>query len=200
MPNAREVAGLVRYEKLKEEKQRWQYYRTIPLRHWREMSGRQAKVLIEQADLHGIPFSGKTIDLSAVVAALHNFLADNKYKLAGGDDDDRLYDGPNTPALEELRKIKVLRETLFYERDLGQWIRREDLHEGLAAFAGVLRRAGETLQRHHGADAHAVLDEALTDAIGALTRRFGEAEPTAEAENVETSKRRNENTEEDAER
>src|SRR6478672_11158033 len=74
-PSAQEQAALKRYEKQREDKLRWQYYASIPQKHWREMSGRQAKVINEQADRYGIPFGGSTIDLKQVVHALHDFLA-----------------------------------------------------------------------------------------------------------------------------
>ena len=45
----REQTALKRFEKEKEERLRWQYYASIPQKHWREMSGRQTKVINEQA-------------------------------------------------------------------------------------------------------------------------------------------------------
>src|SRR5262245_61569320 len=44
-----ERAALKRFEKDKEQRLRWQYYSSIPQKHWRQMSGRQTKVLNEQA-------------------------------------------------------------------------------------------------------------------------------------------------------
>ena len=35
-----ERQALTRHEKAQEEKRRWQYYRSIPQKHWRAMSGR----------------------------------------------------------------------------------------------------------------------------------------------------------------
>src|SRR3990172_5054457 len=84
-PTAQEGAALKRYEKEREEKLRWQYYGSIPQKHWRQMSGGQAKVLKEQADRYGLPFGGPTINLPAVARALHDFLADNAHKLARDD-------------------------------------------------------------------------------------------------------------------
>lgn len=75
-------------------------------------------------------------------------------------------------ALEAQRRIKVLREQLKYEQELGLWIRREDLRKGLAVFASVIRSAGETLQRDFGEEAHGILDEALTDAADRLAETF----------------------------
>lgn len=45
---AREQAALKRYEKDRDEKLRWQHYRSIPQKHWRQMLGRQTKVINEQ--------------------------------------------------------------------------------------------------------------------------------------------------------
>jgi len=84
---AREREALKRHEKQKEEKLRWAYYRSIPLKHWRTMSGRQTKVLKEQAALYGIPFAGATISLPDVVRAIHDFLARNAQKLACDEDE-----------------------------------------------------------------------------------------------------------------
>ncbi len=81
-----ERAALKRHEREKEERLRWQYYGSIPQKHWRQMSGRQAKVINEQAERYGIPFGGPSINLPAVVRALHDFLADNAHKLAREDD------------------------------------------------------------------------------------------------------------------
>ena len=81
-----ERVALKRHEREKEERLRWQYYASIPQKHWREMSGRQTKVINEQATRHGIPFGGATINLRAVVRAFHDFLADNAVKLAREDD------------------------------------------------------------------------------------------------------------------
>jgi hypothetical protein len=41
--SAPERAALKRHEKDKEERLRWQYYNSIPQKHWRSMSGRQTK-------------------------------------------------------------------------------------------------------------------------------------------------------------
>ena len=82
----REREALKRHEKEQEEARRWQYYASIPQKHWRQMSGRQTKVLNEQAALYGIPFGGATVDLPKVVRAVHDFLAENAHKLARDDD------------------------------------------------------------------------------------------------------------------
>ncbi len=95
-----ERRALKKHEKEKEERLRWQYYQAIPQKHWREMSGRQTKQINEQAQRYGIPFGGATVNLPAVVRALHDFLADNAVKLAR--DEDPLMQGSGSPALGTL--------------------------------------------------------------------------------------------------
>src|SRR4029079_4755941 len=89
-------------QKAKEERLRWQHYPTIPQKHWREMSGRQTKVINEQADRYGLPFGGPFINLPALARALHDFLATNALKLAK-EDDELLQGGGSSPALERYR-------------------------------------------------------------------------------------------------
>jgi hypothetical protein len=123
---AKERAALKRHEKEKEERLRWQFYGAIPQKHWRTMSGRQTKVLNEQAARYGIPFGGAAISLPAVVRALHDFLADNALKLAK--DDDELMQGSGSPALERyppasrrwmtiLRSVRRQRQENSHEED-----------------------------------------------------------------------------------
>ena len=99
-PTAKELAAVRRYEKAREEEQRWEHYRTIPKKHWRQMSGRQDRTLNLQAKTYGIPFGGRTIDLPVMVAALHDFLARNARKLAADNVGDPMLQGPSTPAME----------------------------------------------------------------------------------------------------
>ena len=95
----KEQSALRRYEKQQEEDRRWQYYASIPQKHWRQMSGRQTKVINEQAVRYGIPFGGASINLPDVVRGIHDFLAANVLKL---NQDDELFsdNGASSPALE----------------------------------------------------------------------------------------------------
>ena len=87
-PSRREAAALRWWQKEQEERSRWEHYGSIPKKHWKQMSGRADKVLNEQAATYGIPFDGESIDLPAVVKALHDFLAEHAAIFAtarGGD-------------------------------------------------------------------------------------------------------------------
>lgn len=154
-PTARELQALRRVERAREEEQRWAYYESIPKGHWREMAGRQSKILNEQAARYGIPFGGRIVNLPKVVTALHDFLAANAQKLAADDGED-----PTVELRREKANLARL-DRLERERVL---LPRDMVHEGLARIAGVLRTAGEALQRQFGPEAHRILEEALDDA------------------------------------
>jgi hypothetical protein len=171
-PTPKERAVLRRYEKKQEETRRWQYYASIPQKHWREMSGRQSKVLNEQAARYGIPFGGPSVSLPDVVRALHDFLAANAAKLNG--DDDALMQGDGSPALERYREERAAlarMDRLERERVL---VRRDEVREGLGRIATIIREAGESLQRQHGLGAAELLFEAMDEARREVERCFGE--------------------------
>lgn len=174
-PSSQESAALRRVQKASDEASRWEHYRTIPQKHWRQMSGRQAKVINEQAALYGIPFDGATIDLPAVVRKLHDLLAEHGRKILAAEDPEG---DPDT----DLKRIKAVRQKFAHQRDLGEWIAREDVHAGMAIFAEAIRRASERLQREHGPDAGRTLEEAFADVRKDLEIHFAPpAEPDAAA-------------------
>ena len=168
-----ERAALKRHEKDKEERLRWQYYAGIPQKHWRQMSGRQTKVLNEQAARYGIPFGGATINLPAVVRALHDFLAENAVKLAR-DEDPLLQGGPASPALEAYRVERAALAKLDRMERERLLVPRDDVRQALGRIAAILRGAGDTLQRQCGPAAVEILFEALDDAQREMDRSFGD--------------------------
>lgn len=167
-----EEAAVKQFEKNKEERLRWQYYDSIPQKHWRAMSGRQAKVLIEQASRYGIPFGAATVSLPKVVRALHDFLADNKHKLARDDDD--MLTGPASPALERYREERALLARLQRLEREGELLPRDLVRVSLAKTATLIRTAGESLQRQYGDAAAELLYEAIADAEAEIERFFAE--------------------------
>lgn len=173
-PNSAERAALKRFEEQRDEELRWQHYRSIPQKHWRSMSGRQAKVINEQALTYDLPFDGATIDLPAVVRKLHDFLALHHRKFKQVDDDDGLLSGGASPALERYRdeRAKLAKlERLEREQEL---LPREQVHEGLGRIANILRGVGDTLQKKFGPEALEILNEALDDAEQDIERMLGE--------------------------
>lgn len=168
--SAAERTALRRHEKQKEERLRWQHYASIPQKHWRQMSGRQTKVLHEQAMRYNLPLGGPTINLPALARALHDFLADNAAKLAR--DDDELLTGGTSPALERYREERALLARLDRLERQGQLLDREQARSALARIATVLRGAGDSLQQQFGPAARDLLDEALDDAQTEIDRHF----------------------------
>jgi hypothetical protein len=175
---AREQSAVKRWEKEKEERLRWEYYSAIPQKHWLKMSGRQAKVVNEQAVRYGLPFAGATIDLRRLAHALHDFLAANAIKLSR--EDDPLLEGGATPALERYREERATLARLDRMEREKQLIPRDGVRQALGKIAGILRAAGESLQRQYGQQAKDLLDEALDDAAQEVERAFGLLDPVAE--------------------
>jgi hypothetical protein len=169
--STREQSALRRFEKEKEEKLRWQYYGSIPQKHWKEMSGRQTKILQEQSGLYGLPFGDAKIDLPKFVRAFHDFLAANARKLAAPDDD--LMQGGPSPALERYREERATMAKLDRQEREQSLLPRDGVRDGLGRIAARLRAAGEQLERQHGAGAREILDEALTDADREIEQVFG---------------------------
>lgn len=173
-PSTREQLALRKWEEAHEETKRWQYYRTVPQKHWREMSGRQAKVLNEQAVLYGLPFGTAVIDLPAVIRALHDFLARNAKKLSALDCDDPLLVGESSPALERYRDERAKLAKMDRQERERTLLPREEIHEMLGRVARIIRGAGDGLQRQYGSEAHALLDEAMDDADKEIETYFAE--------------------------
>jgi hypothetical protein len=167
---AREQAALKKHEKQREELLRWKYYASIPQKHWRQMSGRQTKVLNEQAALYGIPFGGASINLPAVVRAWHDFLADHAHKLSR--DDDPMMAGSFSPALEAYRdeRAKLARYDRL-ERE-GQLVPRDKVRAVLGRIATIVRDCGQALERQFGPAAAEILAEALDDAEREIASQF----------------------------
>jgi hypothetical protein len=170
-PNREEQAALKRFEKEKEERLRWKHYESIPQKHWRKMSGRQTKVINEQALRYGIPFGGATVNLPAVIRALHDFLAENALKLAR--EEDLLLQGTSSPALEAYREERTKLARLERREREGSLIPRDEAREALGRIAALVRGAGDALQRRFGPEAAEILDEALQDAEREIDRTFG---------------------------
>jgi phage terminase Nu1 subunit (DNA packaging protein) len=175
-PTAREQAAIRKLEKQREEEQRWQYYRTVPKKHWNLMSGRVNQVLKKQAEIHGIPLDGATIDLTKVVRWLHDFLAANRIILMRDEDEDAALMAGEGPAIERWRLAKAQIAEIELEQKRQRLLPIDEIHRGLARSASIMRRAGERLERLFGPDARKIFDEAIDNAIRTAESGLGEIE------------------------
>ena len=91
-----------------------------------------------------------------------NLTGNNKQKRLNLSDDP-LLSGFDSPALEAYRQAKAALANLDLaerERELIPLDRLQQFHSDMAA---VLRQASDTLQRHHGPEALAIIEEALRE-------------------------------------
>jgi hypothetical protein len=166
-----EQRAIERYQRDEDERTRRRHYGQIPKKLWVQWSGRQHKILADQANCHGIPVGGETIDLPAVVKWLHDFLAENQYKLR--QEEAREEDG--TESGEKLRNLRLRNEQLERDaaRDKLQTIDRSEAHDAFAAAAARLRAGFDQLQRRYGNDALEIAYGAIDDAMSLIDQRLG---------------------------
>lgn len=191
-PTREEIAALRRIEKAREEALRWQYYETVPKKHYLEMAGngvkpRAAGIILEQADRYGLPLKGKTVNLRDVIRGFHDFIAENKYKLAA-DDDPLMAVGGDSVWMERYREEQTLIARLKRQAMENELLRRSEVHDGLVRVSLVLRGVGEMLERQFGSDALQLYNDGLDDAQLEIDRIFsnghslkGESETEDEA-------------------
>jgi len=171
-PTREEAAALRRVKKGRDDEQRLAHYRAIPKKLWREWSGRQHKVLGEQAIRYGAPIGSATISLPDFVRWFHDFLSTHARRLNAPDDEDPAIAGATSPAMERKRLIDAKRAELKYQQELGRWIPRTLVHEGMQILAPLICDAGRRLLERFGPEAHAILEEALDDAQTAFSDHF----------------------------
>lgn len=168
-----ESRALRRWEKLERERVAWEVYAAVPKKHYREMSGRQDKVINQQAERYGLSaLLGPTVDLRRLLPQLHDFLAKHWHRFEEEIEADSIMTGgaANSPAMERYRQFKGDLASLEVEERQGSLLPRAEVREGLLVIAGVIRTAGEHLEREYGVGARAVLDGALDDAEAKIRR------------------------------
>ena len=174
---SQERATLKRWERQREEESRWEHYNKIPQKHWRKMSQRQANQLREQEERYGLPGGGRTVCLPDFIRAVYDFLARKKHILARADEED-LCSTVTSPALERLREETYKLRRLERLKREDELVDRDIMHDCLARLAGVLRRAGDRLQRRCGPEAFAIYNEALDGIDRELETFFGNEAPS----------------------
>jgi hypothetical protein len=172
-----EATAWARWEGEEDERRGRRYLAAMPKKAYCDFSGRQVKILHDQADLYGIPLRGATVHVSELLAWVHDFLAKYKHQLAplvkGGTSDG------GEPGLEEQllreqvdlyrKKNVMLEEKIQQEQE--RTLPREEVHTLHAHLAKILRGAGEQLHKQFGENAAAILNVALMDFESALEQR-----------------------------
>lgn len=140
-PNAREGAAIKRAESSNEEARRWAFYRSVPKKHYREMSGRAARVLIDQADTWKIPCKGPTVDVTAVVKWIHDFIAGNSHRLIEDDQD-----SDDSKALERMRNASAEKLEMEVAQTRGELLPRGLVEEVSVVLVDRLVRCMSSLE------------------------------------------------------
>lgn len=163
--NRAEAALVRKAAAVKEELDRWKFYQNIPQKHWAKMSGRQWKVLREQAELYGIPFADAVIDLTRVVPAIHDFFAKHFRKFATpGNPEDELLEGCSQKLKDEYIREQTLYKRVQREELEKKLVPLDKLSAALVMMGNSVRRGIEILQRMPGGDeAAAVMNEVLIE-------------------------------------
>ena len=132
-------------------------YRALPKRLWVKWSGRAHQQIAEQADRHNLPLAGATIDLEELAPALHELLAlreaaAGKQKRSGR-------------ALELIRREELLLKRMERMARQRVLLERQSVHDTFQLVAEILRKSAAAILDQFGADAHAIVDEALEEAV-----------------------------------
>ena len=149
-------------ENRRDSRDRWIHYETIPKKDYREMSGRQAKIINEQANRYGIPIAGRTISLPALLRWLHDFLAEKQHILRRDVDDVAM--NADTEAAERYRKAKAGQEEIKLAAMQGRYCDTEQILSGLGIYFGSLRESFHSLQKRVDRAACREIQEAINGA------------------------------------
>jgi phage terminase Nu1 subunit (DNA packaging protein) len=170
---AAESAAMRRFLRQADGTNRWRVYSAIPKKDYVRLSGRQHKILDDQARRYDMPLLGPTIDLGQLARWLHDFLARHADKLAREESDDPLLAAGGGIWREKYQKEKALLARLDRREREGTLVDRERSHQTWLRVAGILRRCGEVLQRQYGPAALRLLNQALEDASREVASTFG---------------------------
>jgi ABC-type phosphate transport system auxiliary subunit len=152
-------ADLAWYRKSESERIVEEALADLPKKIYCKLSGRQVKVINEQAERYGLPIGESTVDMYAAVEAFHDFLADNARSF-GEDDDLRAEKIRKEIAVLE-RRAKILDGEIKQQKSL--YIEKSDLHRRLTWLVGKLNNLGERIGKIGGADCQIAVNEFLEE-------------------------------------
>lgn len=180
-----EAQALRVWERLERERVAWEVYAAVPKKHYCEMSGRQVKVVNEQAERYGLDaLLGPTVDLRKLLRQVHDFFAKYGARFAQAVDEEAVMAAgleKGSPAAERYREMKADIEEMKRDGMYGELLPRAEMRKGLAAVASTIRIAGERLEREYGPGAREILDEALDEAEDTIDALFPRKQGDGEA-------------------
>ena len=147
-----------------------EYLQGIPKGEYEAMAGRARQVLDSQAERWGLPFSGETVDLAAVIRAFHDFVGKHGQAIRAAE---RMKSETKdiSKAKFRLYLAKAKREELAYDRDRAVLVPMDVVEEVLVDMAGVLRRLGGWFSKRKLRDAHREHERAL-ESVQRIGRRL----------------------------
>lgn len=179
-----------RWEEQQDRERGLRFARRVPKAIYREWSGRQTKILHEQADAFGFPLRGATIDVPAVVRAVHDWLAEHKHELAAIRKNAAAGGGQSLKEQLLAEQIDLYRgKNQLLERQLAELDRvkldRSEVHALLVRAATMLRAAGERLYKQCGQQAGDILATTLKDFEQTIVAELADAKRPADDATLE---------------
>ena len=177
-----ELRAFEKWENEQDERRGSRWVQALPKKFWAKWSGRQHKVLSDQAKLYGIPLDGKTVDVREIAKWLHDFLAKYRQPLSDLVKQESAADGEakslqGKKLAEEVKQLKHRNQLLQnkIELDSEQLVNRELIHEQMVRAAQILRNAGDRLYKKCGNEAGDILANAIDDFEILLSELHGQS-------------------------
>lgn len=157
-----EISLVKKYDEITAESNREDAFLNLPKGIYCKLSGRQQKVIDEQAVRYGLAIDGSKIDLYQVLKKFHDILAE------WGPTINELQGAEGSLRTEKLRReIELLeKRSRLIEIDIknkqDEFIDRNTLRVRMEWLANKLRTVSERLGKRFGADAQVLLNHALS--------------------------------------
>lgn len=164
-----EREALNRVERQEEEELRWAVYKDIPQRDYRQMSGKSASILREHQTVFGLPFGERSVDLTVLLPAIHQFLSDNRRVLRKVGEPETVEE---TPHLDRLRKAQAEKQEIEVAKQRRELIPAEQVQTVFGMIANVLRGASDELKKVGGMPCKRIMIGAVEEAEELLEKMF----------------------------
>ncbi|MGB0714256.1 MAG: hypothetical protein ACPGXK_00145 [Phycisphaerae bacterium] len=154
----------------------FEYLKQLPKGDYESVTGRDRRMLDAQAHRWGLPLSGETLDVVAILRAFHDFVGEHAKTIRAAE---RVKVDTKDVSKAKLRLYlaKAKREELAYERDRAALVPLDMVEEVFIETAGVLRRHGDWLGKRKLRDAHREHERTLQSVKRIGRRLFAKLDP-----------------------